>query len=650
MKKIITISFILLNLAVDAQAQQQIEPVNFSKVMITDNFWKPKLDEVATTTLNACIYQTEVATPRIRNFEKVARKKGEKHEGIFYDDSDVFKALEAIAYSLKNRPDSALMKKADEWIAKIAEAQLPDGYLNTYYTLTGLDKRWTEMSMHEDYNGGHMIEAAVAYYDATGKRKFLDVSIKWANHFNDLFGPGKKHWVTGHQELELALVKLYRVTQDKKYLDLAHWLLEERGRKLAYGYTWTEWKDTGYAQDLVPVRDQKEITGHAVRAMYLYTGVADVAALTGDQGYIRAMRTVWEDVVYRNMYITGGIGSAGSNEGFTTDFDLPNEQAYCETCASVGMVFWNQRMNSLSGDAEYADILERSLYNGALDGLSLKGDRFFYGNPLASMGKNGRREWFGTACCPANIARLVESIGNYIYSASDNGIWINLFVGNKTTIPVSNNNISLTMTGNYPWEGNITINVDPAKKIKTAIRIRIPGWARNIAVPGGLYSFADSSSATTKILVNRKEIPYSIDKGYATIEREWKKGDIIALQLPMVVRKISARPEVNADNERMALQRGPLVYCVEGADNGGKAWNIILPRDISLHAETGNILDEPVMLLKGNMSVITITDNGQNIRTEQKTVTAIPYYTWCNRGSNEMQVWLPVSIKSIRIN
>ena len=650
MKKIITLSFIILNLAVGAQVQHQIEPVNFSKVTITDNFWKPKLDEVATTTLNACIYQTEVATPRIRNFEKVARKKGEKHEGIFYDDSDVFKALEAMAYSLKNRPDTTLMKKADEWIDKIAAAQLPDGYLNTYYTLTDLDKRWTDMSMHEDYNGGHMIEAAVAYYDATGKRKFLDVAIKWADYFNSLFGQGKRNWVTGHQELELALVKLYRVTQDKKYLDLAHWLLEERGHKLAHGYTWTEWKDTGYAQDLVPVKDQKEITGHAVRAMYLYTGAADVAALTGDQGYVKAMRTVWEDVVYRNMYITGGIGSAGSNEGFTNDYDLPNEQAYCETCASVGMVFWNQRMNSLSGDAEYADILERSLYNGALDGLSLKGDRFFYGNPLASMGKNARREWFGTACCPANIARLVESLGNYIYSASDHGIWINLFVGSKTTIPVMNNNVSLSMVSNYPWEGNISIHVDPVKKIKTSIHIRIPGWARNIAVPGGLYVFADTSGNSAKILINGKEFPYTIDKGYAIIEREWKKGDVIELQLPMEIRKISSRTEVNANDGRVALQRGPLVYCVEGADNGGRAWNIILPRDVSLHAEPGKILDEPVMLLKGNMPAVTITDNGQNIRTEQKTVTAIPYYTWCNRGSNEMQVWLPVSIRSIRIN
>ncbi len=650
MKKIIVLYLITITVHAHAQMPHQIEPVNFSRVTITDAFWKPKLDEVATTTLNACIYQTETATPRIRNFEKVARNKGEKHEGIFYDDSDVFKALEAIAYSLKNRPDTALMKKADEWINKIAAAQLPDGYLNTYYTLTGLDKRWTDMSMHEDYNGGHMIEAAVAYYDATGKRKFLDVSIKWANYFDSLFGPAKRHWVTGHQELELALVKLYRVTKDKKYLDLAYWLLEERGRKLAIGYTWTDWKDTGYAQDLVPVRDQKEITGHAVRAMYLYTGAADVAALTGDQGYLTAMRTVWEDVVYRNMYITGGIGSAGSNEGFSTDFDLPNEQAYCETCASVGMVFWNQRMNAVSGDAEYADVLERSLYNGALDGLSLKGDRFFYGNPLASTGKNARREWFGTACCPANIARLVESVGNYIYAASDNGIWINLFIANKTSIPVKENTINLEMKGNYPWDGNISIAVDPVKKTKTAIRIRIPGWARNIAVPGGLYGFTELSTSSAKMILNGKEILYVVEKGYATIEREWKKGDKIELQLPMEVRKITSRPELKADEDRIALQRGPIVYCIEGQDNGGKAWNLILPKDVSLNAEKGTILDEPVVLLKGILPSISITEDGQNIKTEHKTVTAIPYYTWCNRGSNEMQVWLPVSIKNIRIN
>lgn len=379
MKKIIInlAAFLFFINCFSQSSLQKIEPVSFSQVNITDAFWKPKIDKVATKTLAACIYQTEVATPRIKNFERVARAKGEPHEGIFYDDSDVFKALEAMAYSLKTHPSAEMEKKCDEWIDKIAAAQQPDGYLNTWYTLKGLQDRYTDMSMHEDYNAGHMIEAGVAYFNATGKRKLLDVCIKWADHFDALFGPGKRHWVTGHQELELALVKLYKVTKNEKYLKLADWLLSERGKKLAKGYTWTDWKDTAYAQDVLPVKEQTQITGHAVRAMYMYTGAADVAAQTGDAGYMKAMRTVWEDVVYRNMYITGGIGSAGSNEGFSVDYDLPNEQAYCETCASVGMVFWNQRMNAMTGNAEYIDVLERSLYNGALDGLSLSGDRSF---------------------------------------------------------------------------------------------------------------------------------------------------------------------------------------------------------------------------------------------------------------------------------
>jgi uncharacterized protein len=649
MKKILFLYLVMAQQAV-GQTHLKMQPVNFSKVTITDSFWKPKLDKVATKTLDACIYQTEIKTPRIRNFEKVARKQGEKHEGIFYDDSDVFKALEAIAYSLKNRPDPALEKKADEWIDKIAAAQLPDGYLNTYYTLGDLDKRWSDMSMHEDYNGGHMIEAAVAYFDATGKRKFLDVAIKWADHFDANFGPGKKHWVTGHQELELALVKLYRVTGQKKYLDLAHWLLEERGKKLAYGYTWTDWKDTAYAQDAVPVREQKEITGHAVRAMYLYTGAADVAAYTGDEGFMKAMRDVWEDVVFRNMYITGGIGSAGSNEGFSVDYDLPNEQAYCETCASVGMVFWNQRMNALTGDAEYADILERSLYNGALDGLSLSGDRFFYGNPLASSGKNSRREWFGTACCPANIARLVASIGNYVYASSDEGIWINLFIGNNSTIPVKQTDIAVSMQTDYPWDGNIRIRIEPAKKIKTALYIRIPGWASGTAVPGGLYQFTDTAWEKPVLLLNGKITDYNIEKGYAVMNREWKKGDQIEFRIPMPVKTIVSRKELGENEGRVAIQRGPLVYCIEGADNEGKALNIIADGKMNLLPEKGNVLDEQVIFLKGPMTSVAIKDSGTTIGTEKKIVTAIPYYTWCNRGSNEMQVWLPTYVKSVRVN
>jgi len=458
LKKILTICLPVMILHIAASAQTALlkfEPVSFSKVNITDNFWSPKLKLVATATLKACIYQTETATPRIKNFQKVARNKGEQHEGIFYDDSDVFKALEAIAYSLKNNPDPALEKKADEWIDIVAAAQQPDGYLNTWYTLKGLKDRYTDMSMHEDYNAGHMIEAAVAYYNVTGKRKFLDVCIKWADHFDALFGPGKSHWVTGHQELELALVKLYKVTSDKKYLKLADWLLSERGHRLAKGYTWTEWKDTAYAQDVLPVKEQKEITGHAVRAMYMYTGAADVAALTGDLDYMKAMETVWQDVVYRNMYITGGIGSSGSNEGFSVDYDLPNEQAYCETCASVGMVFWNQRMNALTGDAKYIDVLEKSLYNGALDGLSLSGDRFFYGNPLASTGRGSRREWFGTACCPANIARLIASLGDYVYAKNETGIWVNLFVGSDTKLNIGKNEVAVKMETNYPLDGKV---------------------------------------------------------------------------------------------------------------------------------------------------------------------------------------------------
>jgi len=633
-----------------SQTHVKMQPVNFSKVTINDAFWKPKLDKVATTTIQACIFQTEVKTPRIRNFEKVARKQGEKHEGIFYDDSDVFKALEAISYSLKNKPDATLEKKADEWIDKIASAQLPDGYLNTYYTLTDLSKRWIDMSMHEDYNGGHMIEAAVAYFDATGKRKFLDVAIQWADHFDATFGPGKKHWVTGHQELELALVKLYRVTKNEKYLKLSHWLLEERGKKLAFGYTWTDWKDTAYAQDAVPVREQKEITGHAVRAMYLYTGAADVAAHTGDEGYMKAMRTVWEDVVFRNMYITGGIGSAGSNEGFSVDFDLPNEQAYCETCASVGMVFWNQRMNALTADAEYMDVLERSLYNGALDGLSLSGDRFFYGNPLASSGKHYRREWFGTACCPSNIARLVASIGNYVYGVSDDGLWVNLFIGNSSDVTIRNTPIAIKMETNYPWDGTMKISIDPAKKIKTTLNIRVPGWATGLAAPGGLYHFTDTQWDKPQLLVNGKPMDYRIEKGYAVVHREWKKGDNIEFRIPMPVKMISSRKEVSENEGKLAFQRGPLVYCVEGADNQGRALNIIADGTPEMAVEKGLILDEPVVMLTGKMTTVEIRDGGTSIGTEKKTIKAIPYYSWCNRGSNEMQVWLPQYVKSLRVN
>ena len=654
MKRFIALfsSAIISLAAYSQQGLQKMEPVNFSQVNITDQFWKPKIDLVATKTLDACIYQTEIKTARIRNFEKVARNKGEKHEGIFYDDSDVFKALEAMAYSLKTHPNPELEKKCDEWIDKIAAAQQPDGYLNTFYTLNEPDKRYTDMSMHEDYNNGHMIEAAVAYFNATGKRKLLDVSIRWADHFDALFGPGKRHWVTGHQELELALVKLYKTTGNDKYLKLADWLLSERGKGLAKGYTWTDWKDTGYAQDLLPVKDQKEITGHAVRAMYMYTGAADVAAQTGDLGYLKAMRNVWEDVVYRNMYITGGIGSAGSNEGFSTDYDLPNEQAYCETCASVGMVFWNQRMNALTGNSEYIDVLERSLYNGALDGLSLSGDRFFYGNPLASRGQHARREWFGTACCPANIARLVASLGDYVYAKSNEGIAVNLFVGSNTNIKIGKTDIFVKQETNYPWNGKVKINIDPAKKTKFKVYIRIPGWYSGNIVPGNLYNAKGMNimQAAPGFTLNGKAIPAEIANGYAILESEWKKGDVVEFEFAMPVKQIISRDELKQNNNRVAIQRGPLVYCVEGTDNNNSAWNIIVPPDTKFEDIPFDISGEKVIALTATVPVLTVGGDKISVNTEKKKIIAIPYYTWANRGKTEMQVWLPMSIKDVKIN
>lgn len=640
-------------LSFTAQAQfvaQRFEPVSFAEVTITDSFWKPKMDKVATATLQACIRQTETKTGRIRNFEKVGRKEPGKHEGIYYDDSDVYKAIEAMAYSLKNHPDAAVQQKADEWIDKIAAAQQPDGYLNTYYTLTGLDKRWTDMERHEDYCAGHLIEAAVAYYNTTGKRKLLDVAIRFADHIDSTFRVPNRHWVSGHQEIELALMRLYHLTKQDRYLKLADWFLAQRGHGYGKGKIWDEWKNPKYCQDDVPVKDQKEITGHAVRAMYLYTGAADVAAVTNDPGYMNAMTTVWNDVVFRNMYLTGGIGSSGRNEGFTEDYDLPNASAYCETCASVGMVFWNQRMNLLTGESKYIDVLERSLYNGALDGLSLSGDRFFYGNPLSSVGNTGRAEWFGTACCPSNIARLVASLGDYVYGRSPQGIWVNLYVGSQTTLNINNTSVPVQMETNYPWEGRVKLIVSPAKPVAYALHLRLPGWAKNEPAPGGLYGFSDTAPATPiALLLNGKPIAYRDEKGYAVIDRTWTKGDVVELVLPMAIRQVGSRKEVKADQERVALQRGPLVYCVEGIDNKGLTWSIVVPDKATFTTQSLQILDEPVIAIRANLSVAQPAADGQSVQLSPHPVTAIPYYAWANRGNSPMQVWLPRRIRAVTI-
>lgn len=586
-------------------------PVDFSHVTIQDNFWSPRLEKLADSTLPVCIDQIENKTGRIRNFENAAKDTG-TFSGYFFDDSDVYKALEGISYHLINHPDSALRKTAESWVAKIAAAQQPDGYINTYYTLKkGLNNRWTNMDAHEMYCAGHLIEAGIAYLLATGDRTLLDVGVRMVEHMMSVFGPGKRHWVPGHEEIELALAKLYSITGDAKYLDFARWLLDERG----HGHGITEkgkWHAPTY-QDSIPVNQLTDITGHAVRCMYLFSGMADVSTLSNDTIYRAALDRVWDDVVLRNMYITGGIGSSRINEGFTEDYDLPNLEAYCETCASVGMVLWNARMSRLKREAKYADVMERALYNGALAGISLNGTRFFYVNPLESKGTHHRQAWYGCACCPSQLSRFLPSIGSYIYNHSldTDTIWVNLYLGSKVNLPTDDGSpFTLTQTTNYPWEGNIKMTVDETpNKIKKELRLRIPGWCKNYT-----------------LTVNGKPYKHKTEKGYAIINRAWKQGDQIELSLEMTTQAVTADPRVKADLGKRAVQRGPVVYCVEEIDNPQTY-------DSATITATTPFIEQYKPELLGGIVAITA-------ETEAGPLRLIPYYTWDNRQPSRMKVWI----------
>lgn len=593
----------------EAGTMKKITPVNFSEVKIIDNFWSPRLKNHKDVTLGVCIDQIENQTGRIRNFENAALKQG-NHSGIYFDDSDVYKALEGMAYSLQNNPDPVLEAKCDEWIAKFAAAQEKDGYINTYYTLTGLDKRWTEMDKHEMYCAGHMIEAGVAYYNVTGKRDLLDVCIKMADHMMTQFGPGKRDWVPGHEEIELALVKLYQATGEKKYLDFSEWLLDERGKGLGAnnGEPW----DAAYHQDDKPVREMTDIAGHAVRAMYLYCGMADVAAYIGDQGYIDALNRLWDDVVLRNMYITGGIGQSAHNEGFTEDYSLPNLTAYCETCASVGMVYWNWRMNQFTGDGKYVDVMERSMYNGALAGISLNGDRFFYVNPLESLGDHHRKAWYGCACCPSQICRFLPSIGNYIYGVSNDEVWVNLYIGSQASVKYGKKDLTLTQETNYPWEGAVKITIGAKSPVNAEMRLRIPGWCKSYTVK-----------------VNGAEVKPLVESGYAVLPGKWSDGDAIELNMDMPVEVVAADPRTKEDEGMRAIQRGPIVYCIEEADNKDGFDDL----KISENADFTTAFEKN--LLNG---VVTI-----DAKVGDQTLKYIPYYSWDNREAGKMKVWVPLT-------
>lgn len=637
-----------------------LSPVSCLQTKLLDSFFGKKQQLVSRTTLRHLVDVIVNETGCLRNFENAARRSVGLYEAGVSADSDLYKSLEAIAYSLSYCPDSQLQQTADDWIDKIAAAQLPDGYLNTHVILTDINRRWTQPS-EEDYCAGHLIEAAVAYYQTTGKRQLLDVAIRFADHIDSTLRVPGRNWVSGHEEIELALVKLYRVTGNGKYLSLAQWYLDQRGQgKGSNVVAEVLQEDTkSNNQNDIPVRQQRVITGHAVCAMYLYSAVADVAAITRDPDYLRVLDAIWQDTVYRKMYVTGGIGSVGRTQGFGHAYDLPNVPAYCETCASVGMVLWNHRLNILTGESRYVDVLERTLYNSALAGLSLSGNRFFYTNPLAGLSSSspvpqlyfelGRQGVFRTNCCPPNISRLMTSLGSYVYGVSARAIWVNLFAASQTEVSVGNNRVGVRMQTDYPWSGEIKLTLTPERRGRFALRLRVPGWARNVAVPGDLYQFTEGSDGEVTLRVNGQRAAHREEKGYWVVDRWWSKGDQVDFSLPMPVRTLAARTELRADRSHIALQRGPIVYCAEALDNEGNAWNLVAEGNERITEQADRIQNEPIIALRRKVTVVKPSMDGLSTNAHPGMLKAIPYYTWANRDCYEMQLWLPTRITTLKV-
>ena len=614
-----------------------IKPVPFTDVSFEDGFWLPRLETNRTVTIPYDIEKCE-ATGRVDNFLKAAGKMEGPHQGLVFNDSDIYKIIEGAAYSLSLHPDADLDSYLDKLIAIIADAQEADGYLYTTRTIDpgsvtaereGLE-RWSNLPFnHELYNLGHMYEAAVAHFQATGKRSFLDVAIKSADLLCEVFGPDLKRDVPGHQEVEIGLVKLYRVTGDERYLDLAKFFLDERGH-----YHDREesrlFDIPGYAQDHLPVTAQEEAVGHSVRAGYMYAGMADVAALTGDDDYIRALDTLWDNVVSKRMYLTGGLGARHHGESFGDDYELPNATAYAETCAAIAGIYWNHRMFLLHGDGKYLDVLERTLYNGFLSGISLSGNTFFYMNPLESDGvhefnRDGsatRNPWFECSCCPTNVVRLLPSLPGYVLAHQGDTLYVNLYVSGRGRAELATGRVTITQASNYPWDGAIRFTIDPQQPADFRLALRIPRWALGRPVPSDLYRYADETAQGVSIRVNGEEANVDLEKGFAHVERRWHPGDTVELDLPMPIRRTLAHEAVTENRDRVAVERGPIVYCAEGIDNGGHALDLTLPDHLEAigHHEADGL---------GNITVV-----------RGDSVTLVPYYAWSHRGVGEMTVWM----------
>ncbi len=622
-------------------AHYPIQPVPFNSVKLTDNFWRPRILTNHEVTIPIAFGHCE-STGRIKNFEVA----GGMTEGTFcttypFDDSDVFKIVEGASYSLQTFPDLELEAYLDTLIKKFAMAQEEDGYLYTNRTILGDSghqwigtERWqnTHLHSHELYNMGHLFEAATAHYIATGKKTLLDVAIKAADRIDEDFGWDAKVSYPGHQGIEIGLVKLYGVTGEERYLELAKFFLDAR---------------TGgpeYCQAHLPITEQREAVGHAVRATYMYSGMADVAAILHDTAYIDAITKIWEDITWKKIYITGGIGASGGNEGFAEPYHLPNATAYCETCASIGNIFFNHRLFLLHGEARYYDVLERILYNAMLSGVSLSGDRFFYPNVLESDGKHQRSEWFGCACCPSNITRFIPSVPGYVYAYDEKGIYVNLYMSNDALIVMDDQEIQITQQTNYPWDGTISILIDPEEERSFSLRLRMPGWSQNTAIDGDLYQFRDKPAFKSSISINGEEIAFWSENGYAVINRMWKAGDEVRLVLPMEVRMLVADEKVKADSSMLAFQRGPLVYAAEWPDNEeDRVLNIFLDGSSygPLSAYEPDLLNGSQTISMDAKAERSYSEEGFILQMPTQ-MKLIPYHLWNNRGPGEMRVWIPV--------
>lgn len=619
-----------------------IQVVPFSKVRLTDTFWTARVETNRTVTIPFGFRKSE-EEGRVRNFERAARHDGPYEGKMPFDDTDVYKLIEGASYSLQSHPDPELDRYLDAIIGKIAAAQESDGYLTTYKQIdpTKSPASWLKPGpkwdlelegSHELYNAGHLYEAAYAHYRATGKRTLLNVALKNADLVDQVFGPGRRLTPPGHQIIETGLMKLAEASGDARYRRLARFFLDQRGnaagRKL-FGE---------YNQDHAPVTQQHEAVGHAVRAAYMYAGMVDVAVDSGDPLYDRAVRRIWEDVVARKLYLTGAIGPRHKNEGFGEGYELPNRTAYGETCASIANVYWNARLFLQSGDARYVDVLERTLYNGVLAGVSLEGDTFFYPNPLESDGtykfNHGsltRSPWFDSSCCPTNIARFIPSVPDYVYATAGDTLYVNLFVSSHAQPVVAGGPVRISQETAYPWQGEVTIRLEPAAARAFALRVRIPGWARNEVVPSPLYRYTDDQPASYEIRVNGTPAGAPLDRGYAVLSRTWSPGDEVTLTMRMPVRRVAADDRVVDNRGKIALERGPIVYAVEGVDHGGRVLDLVVP------AAARFAVERRADLLGG---VTVLTGTVRDAAGRSRPLTAIPYYAWSHRGPGEMAVWL----------